>query len=535
MARVLGLDLGSYAVKAVVLETTMRSLTVRAFSSARRPVGADAAESLRNAVTEVLARTAPAADQAAISLPSPALATHVLSLPFVDPKRLEATIPFEIESQLPFDLTEAIFDYQVGSQKEKRSELVVGVVRKQEIRALLASLEPLGVDPRLITHPGLAYAYLLIAYPEAFGGPAEPGSTDGPLAVVDIGHERTTVAIGRAGAGVEFARTFAGGGKDLTRALAAEFQIQPVDAAAWKEEHGALGSQVVGPDAERAAGAFIRGLQPLLRELRQSFKAYSGRARQNISSLYLCGGTSQMPGLHEQLSRDFGVPARVLGMPMEAAAIPPQRQAEAMQAFALAVGGHASGAKALHFNLRRGDFAFKGHFDYVRERVGRLAAFAAAVIALLITSGAVGNSLESRREQAVDAVLCDVTRKVLGSCQKDYSKALNMLHGKESPASAIPKLTAVTLLTEFTRRMPTDVPATFDSLEISLDRMAARIETDSPKSIDKITTALKTYSCFKEVREGKIDKSRDGQNVDVRLDIEIDCPEDGKTRVAEAQ
>jgi general secretion pathway protein L len=215
-------------------------------------------------------------------------------------------------------------------------------------------------------------------------------------------------------------------------------------------------------------------------------------------------------------------------MPMEAAAIPPQRQAEAMQAFALAVGGNASGAKALHFNLRRGDFAFKGHFDFVRERIGRLAAFAAALIALLIASGAVGNSLQSRREQEVDAILCDVTKRVLGTCQKDYSKALNLLHGKESPTAAIPKLSAVTLLSEFTQRMPTDVPVTFDTLEVSLDRMAARVETDSPKSIDKITTALKTYPCFKEVREGKIDKARDGQNVDVRLDIEIECPEEGK-------
>jgi general secretion pathway protein L len=456
-------------------------------------------------------------------MPGPALATHLLSLPFVDPKRLEATIPFEIESQLPFDLTDALFDYQVGSQKEKRSELLVGVVRKEEIRALLGALDPLGVDPRLITHPGLAYAYLLAAYPEAFGGPVET-----PVAVLDIGHERTTVAIGRAGVGVEFARTFAGGGKELTRALAVEFQIQPADAGAWKDEHGALGSQVVGPDAERAAGAFIRGLQPVLRELRQSFKAYSGRARQNVGALYLCGGTGRMPGLDEQLSKDFGVPARVLSMPMEASTIPPARQAESMQAFALAVGGQSSGAKALHFNLRRGDFAFKGHFDYVRERVGRLAAFGAALIALLIASGAVGNSLQSRREQEVDAMLCDVTKRVLGSCEKDYSKALNRLHGTESPAAALPKMSALTVLSEFTSRMPSDVPVTFDTLEVSLDRMAARIETDSPKSIDKITTALKTYPCFKEVREGKIDKARDGQNVDVRLDIEIECPEEGK-------
>jgi general secretion pathway protein L len=519
MSRVLGLDLGSSSIKAIALDATMRGFTVRGYASVARAEGPDRMQTLRDAVSELLAKQALAADQVVVALPGPALATHTLSLPFVDTKRLEAAIPFEIESQLPFDLTEAIFDYQVGSQKGKKSELLLGVVRKEEIRALLDTLAALKIDPRVLTHPGIAYGNLFASAPALFT------PTEEPIAIIDIGHERTTVAIGLPGAGVEFARTFAGGGRDLTRALATEFKIPAADAALWKEQHGRLGASVNGPDAERAAGAFLRAFQPVLRELRQSFKAFTSRERRAVSSLYLCGGTARMPGLDEQLGRDLDLPARVLRS-NDLGTTAGAQHSEAFQAFALAVGGQATGAKAQHFNLRRGELAFKGQYDYVRERIGRLAIYAASLILLLIASGVVNNSLLSRREKQVDAALCEVTQSVLGKCQKDFNVALNMLKGKESPAAAIPKISAVSLLTEFTTRLPTDVPVTFDQLDITLDRMAVRLQTDSPKSVDRITTALKGYKCFKEVREGKLEKSKDGKSFNLRLDIEVDCPDE---------
>ena len=49
-------------------------------------------------------------EQVMVSLPGANLATHALSLPFSDPKKLEATIPFEIEGQIPFELSDAVME-----------------------------------------------------------------------------------------------------------------------------------------------------------------------------------------------------------------------------------------------------------------------------------------------------------------------------------------------------------------------------------------------------------------------------------------
>jgi general secretion pathway protein L len=197
----------------------------------------------------------------------------------------------------------------------------------------------------------------------------------------------------------------------------------------------------------------------------------------------------------------------------------------AAQAYSLALRGQASGAKAPRFNLRRGEFAFKGDYDYLKDKMGLLASFAATLLLLLIASGVVRNSVLARREAQVDKVLCDVTQRILGSCEKNYDIALNRLKGVESPAAALPKLSAVNLLAELTQRVPADVPVTFDRIDIDLERISVRGVTDSSKQIDTIAAALRGHRCFKEVKEGKVEKTREGNKVSFRLDIQVQCAE----------
>ncbi|MET0402984.1 MAG: pilus assembly protein PilM [Cystobacter sp.] len=520
MARILGLDLGSHAVKGLLLDTSTRGSTVKAFAEERRPSEGDRQETLRQALRALLERAELAnLDQVVVALPGTTLATHQLSLPFSDPKRIEATIPFEVESQIPFDLGDAIYDYQIASQvKDKGSELLVGVVRRDELSTLLGVLNEVGVDPRVVTHPAITYQNMLL----------QQGVADETVAIVDIGHERTTLAIGRPGMGVEFARIFSGGGLNLSRALSTEFQTPLPEAQHWKETHGTLASvaQAQGPDAERAAAAFVRGLQPVLRELRPSFKAFTARTRRQVTTVLVCGGTARMPGLAEQLSRDLGIPTRVVALPQEAsAALPPTEQPVAAQAYSLALRGQASGARAPRFNLRRGEFAFKGDYDYLKDKMGLLASFAVTLLLLLIASGVVRNSVLARREAQVDGVLCSVTQRILGSCEKNYDIALNRLKGVESPAAALPKMSAVDLLAELTQRVPPGVAVTFDRIDIDLERISVRGITDGSKQVDALAAALRGHRCFKEVKEGKVEKTREGNKVSFRMDIQVQCNE----------
>ena len=522
MARVLGLDLGSHSLKGVLLDSTGRATSVVSYAESRR---ADEAP-LDEALAVFLAENAWAPDQVVVALPGPSLATHAFTLPFTDSKRIAATLPFEVEGELPFELSKVVFDHQVTRRRANATDLIVGLVRREELSELLKTLAARGLDPRVVTHPAIAYQNLFLSAPERFE--VAPGAA---LAVLDIGHRRTSIAVGRPAEGLLFARTIPGGGRDLSRALAAEFQVPLPEAETWKERDGSL-VPGGGPEHERARTALLRALGPLVREARATLKAASGREHLPIARLLLAGGTSRLPGLVEHLGAELGLPTDVLLLPAAATpVVPPEVQPRAAEAYALALRGAAAASRTPKFNLRQGEFAFRGHVDYLRERLIRVAAFAGVLALLLCVFNVTRGILLARREAAVDARLCALTQRLLGSCEKDYARALNMLRGQESPASKVPTVTTTRLLAEVAQRVPPDVTVSFDQMVFDLDRIQLRGETDSTRSIDKLAAALKSYRCFREVKEGKVERAKDSSRVRFTLDVQVDC---GDSAVASA-
>src|SRR5262249_25240584 len=291
MARILGLDLGSYSVKGLLAETSLRGTQIRGFAEVRiqdKPL----IDVLRTLLGQLFPPNAAHRDQLVLALPGQSLVTHLITMPFSDTKQIEAALPFEVEGKLPIERCEEVCDYQLASQADQKSDLLVGVVRKEQLRELLDALKPLELDPRVVTHPALAYRNLIGAWPETFAT-----ESDGAFAILDVGHERTTIAVGTRSGAVEFGRTFPGGGKSLSAAIATEFAISVPEAEQWKETQGAVGPAVKGAGAERAAKALLRGLQPVIRESRACFKAFTARSRRSITQIYLCGGTAKLAGL----------------------------------------------------------------------------------------------------------------------------------------------------------------------------------------------------------------------------------------------
>ena len=181
--RILGLDLGASAVKAVLVESTFRGWTV--LRSARAPLGeasgaGGAPGRHAAAIRALLEAPGWSYDVAVVAFPGTAGSTSVVTLPFTDARRIEQTVGFEVEGQIPFELADVSWDWQPIGVRDGKTELLVAVVRKDELAALLASLAEAGVDPRGIVPPGPAYASL--APRGALAALPAPAPTEGPAA-----------------------------------------------------------------------------------------------------------------------------------------------------------------------------------------------------------------------------------------------------------------------------------------------------------------------------------------------------------------
>src|ERR1700722_4424989 len=134
--RILGIDLGTSSVKVSELRSSFRSLEL--VSLKRAPVTTEdprraPALSEQLAALSSLVEGGGRPDVVVVALPGAGAATHRLSLPFADLRRLEQTLGFEVEGQIPFDLADVRYDYEVLSQRSARggvlarTEVLVGV------------------------------------------------------------------------------------------------------------------------------------------------------------------------------------------------------------------------------------------------------------------------------------------------------------------------------------------------------------------------------------------------------------------------
>jgi general secretion pathway protein L len=479
--RILGLDIGAAAVKAVVVESTYRSWTVAASGRAAVPPGE---ELLRDRQTEAVRALLSDArfhfDTALVALPG-ASASHVLTLPFSDPKRIEQTIGFEVEGQIPFDLSEVAWDWQLLRTSEGKSELLVAVVRKDDLAGLLAALAGVAVDPRVVLPPGPAYAALFGTGALAGDAAADPAAGAGEAeAILDVGASRTSLCV-VAGGACEAARTF------------------PVGATA---------------------------VAPLTREVRATLRAWRARAGQAprpIRRLLLAGDAAGLPGLADVLAPEVDgmvAPLELAGAAAEK--IPAEEASSYALALALALRGH-QGSRAPRLNLRRGDLAFTRDFEHVRGKVARLGAWAALVLLLAMVSSGVKVFALSRQEQLLNKALCDATQKLVGKCYENDELAVAALKGKGTAAASIPRNSAVDILTELSLRSPHDVTARFDRIEITRDKLHLQGVTDAAENVDKIVSGLRGSRCFGDARSGGARKRSSDGKFEFTVDSDLTC------------
>jgi general secretion pathway protein L len=350
--------------------------------------------------------------------------------------------------------------------------------------------------------------------------------------VVDVGHERTSVAVVSAGA-CEAARTFPFGAAHLARALARELGLTEAQGAALLAAEG--GGPELPPElAERArdprAGdALRRALVPLVRELRATLRAWRARVGQRpVARLHLAGEVARLPGLPEALAPE--VDGEVLPFAPTGPAAERIAAADAPAyalALALALRGHL-GPRAGRLNLRRGELAFTRDFEHVKGKVARLGMYAALVVLLAVVSAGVKAFALARQEAALDRALCDAQTRIMGRCYPNFEEAQAVLRGRGTLGASLPRISAVELYGELADKVPASVQVRLDRVEITRDKLHLQGTTDAAENVDKIAAALKGSRCFADARSGGARRRGNDGKFEFSIDASLTCLETGR-------
>ena len=134
--------------------------------------------------------------------------------------------------------------------------------------------------------------------------------------MVNIGHERTTLAISDGGV-CDFTRVLEWGGSQLGEAIGKALKIAPAEAEALKsgltlepEKQGVAG--LPAARAAEAVEAVRHELQNLVRELLSSLRFHQSQPGSlPLAEIQITGGTSAIPGLAAELETELGIPVRL--------------------------------------------------------------------------------------------------------------------------------------------------------------------------------------------------------------------------------
>jgi general secretion pathway protein L len=246
MALILGIDISKTSVRGALIRTSLRNVEVERYLAC--PVAAFGAEATGGhsqeavAVRELMRMLGLRPDSVVAAVDGLRVSARTLRIPLATKKRAAEVLPFELESQLPFEVTSAIIDFQDVADEDSEAELLVVAAPDHAIEQTLALFTEAGVDPKELAAGHAALDGLMVVEPSA------PGDV---LLLLNVDTASTDVCLVRDGR-TELCRTLDEGLDDAAQNPGALLRALHQTLMKYRSEGGAIPTacRIMGVGAE---------------------------------------------------------------------------------------------------------------------------------------------------------------------------------------------------------------------------------------------------------------------------------------------
>lgn len=297
-----GLDIGSSAVKIAEIGRSSRGMELRCLDSAPLPPEAIIDGSIMDfgavagAIRTLLSRNKIRARRAATSVSGHSVIIKRITLPLMSRAELDDAIQWEAQQYIP-DINDVNIDYEVLFERpdapKPEVDLMLVAVRKEMIEDYVGVLREAGLDSAVVDVDAFAVENIVEANYDL-----DPGEA---IAVFDIGASVMNVCVFRGGHNL-LTRDVSFGGNQFNEELQKHLNVSYQDAESLKQ-----GKPVEGVDRARAEEIVKKVSNALALEIERSLEYHSMTSGDEpLDRMVLAGGCAHLPGLTDFLSGKLG-------------------------------------------------------------------------------------------------------------------------------------------------------------------------------------------------------------------------------------
>ncbi|GEM_PF-4394067 len=294
-----GIDIGSVAVKAVCVQKSKTGVTV--LDTAYIPFEKQTEDKIerisqvRGAIEELVNTKKVGSIPVVVSLMGHNALHKVFELPPIPKNKVAELVGFEARQQIPFDLEDVVWDYQVTSdfQPGEQVEISLFAIKRDVIDDFLAVISEFNLNIDALQLNSLA-SYNFIAY--------EKPMDEKPVVMVDIGANNCEFII--VNKGKYYVRKLTVSGNNFSNLLSEKFKISFEEAQELKH------SMAESKQAEKLQRVLSPKWRDFVGELQRSLGYYKTIWRDlDLEKLFLVGGTANLAGFDDYLQNNLGFKA----------------------------------------------------------------------------------------------------------------------------------------------------------------------------------------------------------------------------------
>lgn len=349
---IIGLDIGSSSIKVAEIKPAGKQWHL--LHCGIKPLPTDAvvdgqirqADTVVQAIQDLIAETGITTKRAAISLGGPSVITKKIQLPIMTELDLEDQIVLEAEEYIPFDIEEVCLDFQTMGRGKETMDVLLIACKKELIDSHADVVRQAGLDPRICDLDlfCLSNAYQHFIQRDRAHGPyaenrisarrpsrktlTSPTSEEGDgaegsaVVLLNLGSALLNIAILHENGIPGYIRDHAFGGRKIVQECQRHYNISQKEAetlpilATNMAQHRLQEAPTQGqppPEWVNFQTEIVHPfLEQLLQQVRQAIQFHkTGNPNQSIAGVWISGGCARLPHIGPFIEERLGVPTHM--------------------------------------------------------------------------------------------------------------------------------------------------------------------------------------------------------------------------------